>query len=96
MTNPVGNSALTVDPAANAVGTGPESAGAPARQAPLPSQDHADLRLFIEKDEEAGIFVYRIIDRRTGELVQQFPREEVLRLKDDPGYGPGTVIDAHR
>ncbi|MDB5429002.1 MAG: hypothetical protein JWP35_118 [Caulobacter sp.] len=96
MTNPVGNPALTVDPAANAAGAGPDSAGAPARQPPPPSQDHADLRLFIEKDENADVFVYRIIDRRTGDVIQQFPREEVLRLKDDPAYGPGTVIDARR
>lgn len=54
----------------------------------------ADLRLVIEEDEQSGAIVYKTLDRRTGEVVRQLPREEVLRLKDDPAYGPGEIVDA--
>jgi flagellar protein FlaG len=54
----------------------------------------ADLRLIIEEDEQSGAIVYKTLDRRTGEIVKQFPREEVLRLKDDPHYDAGDIIDS--
>jgi len=54
----------------------------------------ADLRLVIEEDEQSGAIVYKTLDRRTGEVVRQLPREEVLRLKDDPGYDPGDIVDS--
>ena len=48
----------------------------------------------IEEDEATGSFVYKTLDRRTGEIVQQFPREDILKLKDHPLYAPGFVLDA--
>lgn len=63
-----------------------------------PGQDQpptsADLRLVIEDDQAAGSYVYKTIDRRTGEVVQQYPREEVLRLREASDYTAGTVIKA--
>jgi len=59
-----------------------------------PAPQSADLRLVIEEDEQSGAIVYKTLDRRTGEVVRQLPREEVLRLKDDPTYGPGDIVDA--
>lgn len=56
---------------------------------------NADLRLVIEEDETSGTFIYKTLDRRTGEVVKQLPREEVVRLKDTPQYAPGDVIDSH-
>ena len=35
----------------------------------------------IEKDEAAGLLVYRTVDKETGEVVRQFPDEMVLKLK---------------
>lgn len=58
------------------------------------AQDMADLRLVIEEDGKSGSFVYKTIDRRTGEVVQVLPREEVLRMRDAPTYSTGAVIDA--
>ncbi|MFZ5670076.1 MAG: hypothetical protein ACOY4K_11325 [Pseudomonadota bacterium] len=57
-----------------------------------PSQA-ADLHLVIEEDG-TGSFIYKTLDRRTGEVIRQLPREEVVRLKDAPGYSPGDVIDS--
>jgi flagellar protein FlaG len=64
----------------------------PASEAP---RQNADLRLVIEEDPVSGTFVYKTLDRRTGEIVKQFPREDMVRLKDTAGYAPGAVIDAH-
>lgn len=63
----------------------------PAVEAP---SHNTDLRLVIEVDRVSGGFVYKTLDRRTGEVVRQFPRDEVVRLKDAAGYTPGDVIDS--
>ena len=63
-------------------------AAPPAVPAPSPEPD---LRLVIEEGR-AGSFVYKTIDRRTGEVVLQLPREEVLRMRDAEAYVAGTVI----
>ena len=65
--------------------------------APPPEAPHqnADLRLIIEEDQVSGTFIYKTLDRRTGEVVKQLPREEVVRLKESSVYEPGDVIDAH-
>jgi len=52
-----------------------------------------DLRLVIEQDDATGTYVYKTVDRRTGETLQQLPREEVLRFKQAEHYGPGEVFD---
>lgn len=52
--------------------------------------DQADLRLVIE--EKGGSYVYMTVDRRTGDVVAQYPREEVLKLREEAGYEAGDVI----
>jgi flagellar protein FlaG len=54
----------------------------------------ADFRLVIEEDQASGSYVYKTLDRRTGQVIQQFPREEVLKLKDDQAYNAGGLINA--
>lgn len=51
-----------------------------------------DYRLVIEKDGATGSYIYKTLDRSTGEVVSQFPREEVLKLRDSPAYQAGQVI----
>ncbi len=53
----------------------------------------ADFRLVIEEDPATGSFVYKTLDRRTGEVVNQFPREQMLRLRDAENYAPGKVFN---
>lgn len=81
--------------------------GQPARTAaPQPSQPAApveppvddgpqpgDLRLVIEQDGDSGDYVYKTVDRRTGETLQQFPREEILKLREEVRYASGHVFD---
>jgi flagellar protein FlaG len=56
------------------------------------ASDEADLRLVIEEDQAAGTYVYKTVNRRSGEVVQQIPQEEVLRLREDSAYLAGGVI----
>ena len=56
------------------------------------SLEEADLRLVIEEDQAAGTYVYKTVNRRTGEIVRQIPQEEVLRLREDTAYLAGGVI----
>lgn len=73
-----------------------EAASQPAKEAKKPVNDGpqpGDLRLVIEHDEGSGEFVYKTVDRRTGETLQQFPREEVLKMREDADYETGDVFD---
>jgi len=73
-----------------------------AQQAPLsPSAfaqdqttvaDPANLRLVIEEDPAANTTVYKTVDRRTGEVIQQLPREAVLKLREDQNYTAGQLL----
>ena len=61
---------------------------------PAPKSEQADLRLIIEEDAAVGAYVYKTIDRHTGEVVSQIPREEVLKMRDRPDYEVGDVVSA--
>lgn len=57
-----------------------------------PRSDQPDLRLIIEENEAVGSYVYKTVDRRTGEIVSQIPREEVLKLRERPDYEAGELV----
>ncbi|PZN98317.1 MAG: hypothetical protein DCF28_14315 [Alphaproteobacteria bacterium] len=50
-----------------------------------------DYRLVIEQGPRAGSYVYKTVDRSTGETIKQFPREDVIKLIGDPLYATGTI-----
>jgi flagellar protein FlaG len=60
---------------------------------PADGPQPGDLRLVIEQDSASGAYVYKTVDRRTGDVLQQFPREDVLRFKQAEHYDPGEVFD---
>jgi flagellar protein FlaG len=69
----------------------------PKRKADAPKSSSkneavADLRLIIEEDKDGAGFIYKTLDRRTGEILQVLPRDSVLKLAGD-GYVPGSVVD---
>jgi flagellar protein FlaG len=70
------------------------SAGSADDAETMPLDVQADLRLVIEEDGVAGTYVYKTVDPRTGQVVAQLPREELLRLRETSGYAPGAVVDA--
>lgn len=65
----------------------------PTKQASLGDPfDQGQFRLIIEEDQASGAFVYKTLNRDTGEVVLQFPREEVLKLKEQSDYQAGAII----
>ena len=62
-----------------------------SKEAPTAGEE-ADLRLVIEEDQATGSYIYKTVNRLTGEVVQQLPREEVVRLRDNVAYVAGGVI----
>lgn len=72
----------------------PADGSNPSKQPVDASQDEADLRLVIEEGQTAGSYVYKTINRVTGEVVAQFPREEMLHMRDSATYEVGTVVNA--
>jgi len=53
----------------------------------------ARYRLVIEEGPQSGSFVYKTLDRITGEVVKQLPREQIIDLMQAARYSAGSVID---
>ena len=50
----------------------------------------SERRLVIEP---AGLsYVYKVIDRKTGEVIWQYPLEEVVRRRNEGSYAAGDII----
>ena len=62
--------------------------------AAAPSQDPVDLRLVIEEDQASGSYIYKTINRLTGEVLMQLPRDDVLKMHERLDYKAGAVIRA--
>lgn len=90
--------AAAIAPAPDLAKTPPQPAATPAKSEPPVAQevvqgpDPADVRLVIEMDKDSGSFVYKTIDRRTGETVLQLPRDQLLKMRGEAQYEAGTVI----
>src|SRR2546425_708070 len=54
---------------------------------------HYQLRLTIDKDPQTGGWVYKAIDRNTGEVVTQLPHESVMEMRKSQQYQAGTVVN---
>ncbi|WP_339932376.1 hypothetical protein [uncultured Brevundimonas sp.] len=50
-------------------------------------------RLVIEEGSREGSFIYKTLDRLTGEVIRQLPREQIVELKGEDDYAAGAVID---
>ncbi len=57
------------------------------------AEQAARYRLIIEEGPTDGTFVYKTLDSVTGEVIRQFPREQVLRMAEKGGYAAGGLID---
>lgn len=74
----------------------------PAARPPAPSQAPAaaptpsapNVRLVIEEDQSTGDFIYKTLDRSTGEVILQLPRKEVMRNVAKGVYSAGDVFKA--
>jgi flagellar protein FlaG len=97
MSNPIASTGSAPD---STFGAPHKNASSPVVPADSPSvdgdsaPDPADLQLVIEGDAKAGCFVYKTVDRRTGEVVSQYPRDQILKMREADSYTAGTVIKA--
>ena len=67
----------------------------PTVQPPEARNDNNDAGRYRLTIEPLGNnhFVYKVVDRVTGEVIRQLPREEVEKLFSDPVYRGGEVVD---
>ena len=79
-------------PDPSSIPTTPSVATPGGVEASRTSQDQATQRLVIEEDQVSGSYVYKTVDRVTGEVIQQFPRADVLRMRDVAHDTAGAVI----
>ena len=65
------------------------------RHDPVAKNDNEDASRYRLTIEAVGDhqFVYKVLDRVTGEVIRQLPREEVEKLSRDPTYRGGRLID---
>ena len=59
---------------------------------PAPGPDPVDMRLVIEEDKATNSYVYKTVNRLTGKVIQQLPREQVLQLREQLDYEAGNVV----
>lgn len=83
-------SAVAVLPAAAA---GSPAGGDFSDKASEDAERAARYRLVIEEGPTAGSFIYKTLDRVTGEVVKQLPREQIVNLMHAGNYSAGSVID---
>lgn len=50
-------------------------------------------RLQIDHDEDSGMFVYKTVDPATGEVLRQYPTDEMLRYISYHRSQEGLVVD---
>ncbi|MBU1378724.1 MAG: flagellar protein FlaG [Alphaproteobacteria bacterium] len=86
--------AATVTPTPDPGKTQAQPAAPPAKSESPVAQgpDPAEMRLVIEMDQASGSFVYKTVNRLTGEVILQLPRDEVLKMRDGGQYEAGAVI----
>lgn len=80
---------VAVQPAAASTASGDFSDSRFAQEA----ERAARYRLVIEEGPHAGSFIYKTLDRITGEVVKQLPREQVIDLMQTDQYSAGTVFN---
>ena len=76
----------------------PQPAAVPASASvvqPEPRNDNSDASRYRLTIEAVGNnrYVYKVLDRVTGEVIRQLPREDVEKLAGDPTYRGGKVVD---
>ena len=53
----------------------------------------SNSKLQITHDKDTGTFVYRSIDAETGEVIRQWPSDEILKLRESVRELEGMLVD---
>jgi uncharacterized FlaG/YvyC family protein len=59
----------------------------------IPESFNKNTKLSINRDDVTGVFVYRSIDRTSGEVIRQFPPEDILNYIVSVRKAEGLVVD---
>jgi flagellar protein FlaG len=59
-----------------------------AREASISSNDQPGLAI----EQSSTGFVYKVLDRKTGDVIRQIPQQSLADLANDPSYDAGDVI----
>jgi flagellar protein FlaG len=86
--------AATPDPTFGQTPAAPRPDIGASASAAAKGPDPVDMRLVIEEDKASGSYVYKTVNRRTGEVIQQLPRDELLKLRAALNYEAGDVVRA--
>lgn len=68
----------------------PETPPVQTPPVPMADENNNNPRLAIEQGPTG--FVYKILDRVTGEVIRQLPQKSLADLAKDPEYAAGGVI----
>lgn len=52
-----------------------------------------NLRMEVEKDEASGRFVYKAVNKESGQVERQFPSEDMLKIMASVEVRDGKVLD---
>lgn len=88
-----GGAHKSAGPAARAPGHDPDSKIKDLQRLADEAFEKENLRLSISFDKEAGRFVYRGVDRETGEVVRQYPPEEIIDQIAAIREFAGVIVD---
>jgi len=92
MDNKVAAFAATPDPTFGQKPAPQRPASSASAAASAQGPDLADMRLVIEEDKASGSYVYKTVNRVTGEVIQQLPRDQVLKMRDQVDYEVGQGV----
>ena len=60
----------------------------------LPDEDTApNTKLRIDRDESSGNFIYQSVDEDSGEVITQFPSEQILKMLSFYREAEGVAVD---
>ncbi|HBH89734.1 flagellar protein FlaG [Ponticaulis sp.] len=57
------------------------------------TQNAPDGKLVIERDEDTGKYVQKVLDPTSGEVLKQWPEEQFLELAKSMGEAYGLIVD---
>ena len=85
--------------ASSSLGSGGHQADAEAKQPATPPVEAStavnpeDLRLIIDEVGSTGDYLYTVKDQRTGKILSQLQREQLIRLREQPDYTAGALFN---
>jgi hypothetical protein len=59
-----------------------QAATSPGTPDPGPAQPAREMQLEITRNDAIGAFIYTLIDKKSGEIVRQWPTEQMVKMRE--------------